>query len=120
MSVPEKCKFSDEEKRIIAVKRAEELKEKISDYLEIKDSIMTGFDRQETVKSYKKRLLNHFNATGENWNDWRWQMSHRITDTTILDGLFHFTKDRSSQVRTVGALYRWAISPYYASLKKII
>lgn len=118
MSIPvsEKWKFSDEEKRTIALTRAAELKKKISDYLDKKDSIKTGFDLKEAIRLNKERLLNHFNATEEDWNDWRWQMSHRIRDAITLARLFDFNESQCSQARRVGMRYRWAISPHYASL----
>lgn len=108
--------FSNEEKRNIALMRAAELKKRIYDYLEKKDSIKTGFELQEKIKINRERLLIHFNATEENWNDWHWQMSHRINDASILARMFGFREEWCTQARRVGMLYRWAISPYYASL----
>jgi glutamate 2,3-aminomutase len=118
MSVPviEKCQFSGEEKRVIALRRSAELKKKISDYLEMKDTIKTGFDLQEIININRERLLIHFNSTEENWNDWRWQMSHRISDATTLARLFCLSEERRDHIRRVGMRYRWAISPYFASL----
>lgn len=118
MSIPvtEKWRFSDEEKRTIALMRAAELKKKIADYLEEKDSIKTGFDLQEIIRSNKEKLMAYFNATEENWNDWRWQVSHRISDAAVLAELFGFDDEQCAQIRKVGMRYRWAISPYYASL----
>jgi lysine 2,3-aminomutase len=116
MPAVEKRKFSDEEKRTMALRRAAELKKKISDYLEKKDVIHTGFDLREIIGLNKEKLLIHFGATEENWNDWRWQMSNRINDVTTLARLFCFNEEQCIQLRKVGMRYRWAISPYFASL----
>lgn len=118
MSIPvsERLKFGDEEKRTIALTRAAELKKKINDYLEKKDTIKTGFELQDIVRVNKERLLIHYSATEKDWNDWRWQMSHRINDATTLARLFCLSGEQRSQVRKVGLRYRWAISPYYAAL----
>jgi len=119
MSIPvveQRWRFSDEEKRAIALMRAAELKDKISDYLEKKDLIKTGFDFQETALRNKERLLKYFNSTESDWEDWRWQMSHRISDSGALAELFGFNETQCAQIKRVGMRYRWAISPYYASL----
>ena len=120
MSIPvvEQWKFREEEKRAIAQMRAAELKKKISDYLEKKDTIQTGFDLREIIKLNRERMLFHLNATEENWNDWRWQMSHRINDVHTLARFFCFSEQQFIQASKVGIHYRWAISPYYATLIK--
>lgn len=108
--------FSSEEKRNIALRRAEELKKKISDYLEQKDLIKTGFDIQEIVQSNKERILKYFNSSEKQWHDWRWQVSHRIDDHVTLGKLFGFDEQQCARIKNVGKRYRWSISPYYASL----
>jgi glutamate 2,3-aminomutase len=118
MSIPviENYSFSEEEKRAIAIHRAMELKKKISDYLERKDDIKTGFDMRDAIEANKERILFHFKATVKNWNDWRWQMVNRISDVDALRLLYGLDEERLSEIKKVGMRYRWAISPYFASL----
>ena len=116
MPLIENFEFSNEEKQAIALKRADDLKKRINDYLERKDQIKTGFDMQEMIHSNKERQLVHFNASEENWHDWRWQMANRIKDVFTLTRLFGFNEEQCAHIRNVGMRYRWAISPYYASL----
>lgn len=104
-----------EEKRTIALKRAAELKNRITDYLEEKDKIITGYDFDQYLDN-KNKILKFFNATDNDWNDWRWQMSHRINETETLASLFNLNPDRCKQVQTVGFRYRWSVSPYYSAL----
>ena len=111
--------LSEEEKRSIALTRAAELKRKISDYTEKKELIKTGFDRQEEIKYCRERILKYFGATEEDWNDWRWQMANRIKDPDILTELFSLNQGQCDRIRAVGMRYRWAISPYYASLIEV-
>lgn len=120
MSIPsiEKFKVGNEEKRAIALKRAADLRKRINDYLEAKDDISTGFDLQEIININRKRQLAFFNASQENWDDWRWQMANRIKDVSTLARLFGFNEEQCEHIRRVGMRYRWAISPYYASLVK--
>jgi lysine 2,3-aminomutase len=50
------------------------------------------------------------------WNDWRWQMRHRIKDLQGLERLFRLSDDeRSAILRHRGSL-PVGITPYYASL----
>ncbi len=118
MSIPifEKWRFSDSEKRAIALQRAAELKKRISDYLLEKESIKTGFDIQETARLNKERMLSYFNASESDWQDWHWQLSCRISETGALSGIFGIDEVQSEEIRVVGMRYRWSISPYYASL----
>ncbi|GBF33524.1 lysine 2,3-aminomutase [Desulfocucumis palustris] len=118
MSIPaiEKHKITAEEKRIIALRRAAELKNRISDYLEIKESIKTGIDLQDTVAKNKLKLLKYFNASEEQWQDWRWQMRHRIDSVTTLAKFLDLDIEHFFHIKKVGSHYRWSISPYYASL----
>ncbi|HAP32021.1 MAG TPA: glutamate 2,3-aminomutase [Firmicutes bacterium] len=110
----------EEKKRTVALLRSIELREKISDYLEVKDSIKDGFDlqEQETISAAKERILAYFEANNKDWEDWRWQMNHRLRDSAALAGLFNLSEEQCALVRKVGMRYRWAVSPYYASLMK--
>lgn len=42
-------RFSEDDKRAIALERAAELKRKIGDYLEIRHTIKTGFEMDEII-----------------------------------------------------------------------
>ncbi len=110
---------TEAEKKLISLRRAEELKNKINDYLEIKDSIMTGFQLQDKFFQNKEKILRHFGATESDWQDWRWHLNHRVTDVTVLENLFSINKEECQQIKKVGTRYRWAISPYYLSLMEI-
>lgn len=112
----DKLNLSDEEKRTIALTRAAELKKRIGDYTLKKGLIKTGFELQNMIKENKEKMLRYFNATEEDWCDWRWQMTHRITDAKMLSELFLVGNDQREDIDMVGKHYRWAISPYYASL----
>jgi len=113
---PEKPRPCAEEKRAVALRRSEELKGRIRDYLEKKESILTGFDFRETARVNRERILSYFGAAGEQWQDWHWQMAHRIHDAGVLADLTGLSRERCDQVRKVGMRYRWSVSPYYASL----
>ena len=121
MTIPirERRMFSREEKNAIALRRAAELKQKIDDYLKQKELIQTGFDYQEMASITKKRMLDCYNATENEWNDWHWQMAHRLNDTSTLSELMGFSEGRCDQVRRVQMSCRWSISPYYASLMDV-
>lgn len=116
MSVNLLKKLSVEEKRAISLKRVVELKRTIRDYETTKASIKTGFDLQDMIIKNKKKLLEYFKATDENWDDWHWQLAHRIKDVATLSQIFSFSTEECSQIEEVGKRYRWSISPYFASL----
>ncbi|MDW7674995.1 MAG: glutamate 2,3-aminomutase [Bacillota bacterium] len=108
--------LSKEDKRQIALKRAEELKSRITDYLEVKDSIPTGFTNKDRNAATKAKLLQLFNGNEDDWTDWKWQMRHRINDTATLVKLINLTAEEKNELDNIGDKFRWAISPYYLSL----
>jgi lysine 2,3-aminomutase len=104
--------------REISLKRADELKSRIEDYLIARESIPTGMSEkvQLEYKNSKEILMKHFNATEEQWNDYKWQLVNRISDVETLGLIVDLTKKEKKDIENVGSKYRWGISPYYAAL----
>ncbi len=52
------------------------------------------------------------------WNDWQWQMQHRLRTLEDLEEYFHLTKDEVEGTRLAqyGKTLSLGISPYFASL----
>lgn len=105
-------------KREISLERAAELKSKISDYLDARESIPRGMDEvsKARFKARKTRILEYFGATEDDWNDWEWQLECRISDADTLSDLLNLDSEEIEDIRKVGSKYRWAVSPYYLSL----
>jgi glutamate 2,3-aminomutase len=60
--------------------------------------------------------LNMLDATEEQWDDWRWQISHRISKIEVLEQILHLNDEEKENIREVSKNCRWSISPYYVSL----
>jgi lysine 2,3-aminomutase len=103
-------------KRQNAQKRAKNLKATIQDYLEARKNIPAGLDMTEKFNENKKRILQILGAADKDWNDWKWQLENRITSVHILAKLVSLTDEEIEGISQVEEKYRWAISPYYASL----
>lgn len=104
------------EKRLIALKRAKELKSRIDGYLDNKKNIPNGFEIQPQYSQAKEQLISYFNGSEAKWDDWRWQMANRIKDVNVLSKLVDMSKEELAAVEKVGRQYRWAVSPYYLAL----
>lgn len=104
------------EKQQISLQRAQELKNKIADYLAIKDSILTGLDLTPMISENKTNILDYLQGTEENWRDWKWQMAHRITDVNTLQIILNLSAEEKETIQRIGENFRWSVSPYYASL----
>lgn len=102
--------------RLHALKRAEELKQMITPYLEQSHTIPTGFSCSEMYDSHREQILKYFNATLDDWDNWHWQMTHRISDSHVLAELLPLSAKELKEIEYVGKTYRWAVSPYYLSL----
>ncbi|MBC7342531.1 MAG: glutamate 2,3-aminomutase [Clostridia bacterium] len=103
-------------KRRIAEERAQELQSRIHDYLEAQKYIPTGFARAEATQRNRARILSVLGGTEEEWADWKWQMRNRIRSADVLGEILGLSEDEKQEIKEVGCQYRWAISPYYASL----
>lgn len=56
-------------------------------------------------------------VTPEQWNDWRWQVSHRIKDLEGLKDVFpSLLEEEERAIRDSQHLFRLGITPYYATL----
>jgi lysine 2,3-aminomutase len=58
-------------------------------------------------------------VTREQWNDYRWQLSHRITSLQDLSGLRYFSREEAEILTRVTDTYRMSITPYYLSLIRL-
>jgi glutamate 2,3-aminomutase len=105
-------------KRSYAVKRAEELKSKIDDYLSVRETIQRGLSplQERKAEERRKKILSLFDASEEDWRDWKWQMKNRISDINTLSQIVKLSEAEVDNIRKVQEKFRWGISPYYASL----
>lgn len=102
--------------RSISLQRAEELKHCIDDFQREKTKIPFGLEMGESLHAQKARVMSVLKANEKDWNDYRWQLSNRIQDVDTLSKVINMTEREQDGVNEVGKAYRWAISPYYASL----
>lgn len=103
-------------KKEISLKRAEELKGRIKNYLFVKEKIEKGLEKSDEIEKRKKIILKVLNATEEDWKDYKWQLKNRIDNVEILNKIVKLTDDEKQILDEIGKKYRWAISPYYLSL----
>jgi lysine 2,3-aminomutase len=50
------------------------------------------------------------------WSDWRWQMRHRLRTADDLRAFVRPTADELAALEATREVFRWTITPYYASL----
>lgn len=107
---------SEKDRQKIAAERAAELRARIADYLDASRRIPTGFALADVIDAYKERLRAFFRAGEEEWNDWRWQLRHRITDPDTLRAVIRLSAQEAEEIKLVSRRFRWAVSPYYLAL----
>ncbi|MBN1850154.1 MAG: KamA family radical SAM protein [Deltaproteobacteria bacterium] len=63
------------------------------------------------------RIIKYFNATKQDWEDWKWHVRHIIRDAKTLNALIKLT-DEEFQAVTLARKYKipFGITPYYLSL----
>lgn len=68
-------------------------------------------------KAAKKRIMLHFGATERQWQDYRWQFSHAITDAATLKKLVPLSKEEEEGVRLAEKYgIPFQVTPHYLSL----
>jgi len=102
--------------RQYALRRALELNQMVTPYLAQANTIPTGFSRSQMYESRCAKILSYFDATLEDWENWHWQMTHRIADSHVIATLLTLTPEQRIEIERVGKTFRWAVSPYYLSL----
>ncbi len=81
----------------------------------VKDRERTAsFPQSERARAFRRR---HFpDASSDEWNDWRWQLRHRIRDLGGLTRIFRLSDDERAAVTRHQGPLPVGITPYYASL----
>ena len=62
-----------------------------------------------------KRAPIYQDVPDEKWNDWRWQLSHRLNTVEEFEKIFKLTTSEKEALQS-DHLFRVDITPYYASL----
>lgn len=79
----------------------------------------SGLDEDTKRRRYKnkQRILRFFDATGSEWDNWRWQVRHIIRDVETLSTLVRLT-DEEYEAVNLAKKYRipFGITPHYLSL----
>jgi len=75
-------------------------------------------DGEADEPSQSRRFQQRFfpDATPAQWNDWRWQVRHRIRDLAELDRIVPLTDDERGVIEQIGGRLPVGITPYYASI----
>ncbi|MDR2157330.1 MAG: lysine 2,3-aminomutase [Clostridiales Family XIII bacterium] len=55
-------------------------------------------------------------VTDQEWNDWKWQISHRLTTAEDIGRVIRLTDREEADIKRVMDGFRIGITPYYASL----
>ena len=56
------------------------------------------------------------NVTEDQWNDWQWQISNRLTSVEEIKQVVNLTPEEEADIAKVMDGFRVGITPYYASL----
>ena len=100
----------------ISLERAAQLKSRIEDYIQVRSKTPKGLEKEEEINERKQKILQMLGGTEEDWNNYKWQLSNRITDVDTLSKVLTLSEKEINQITEVQSQFRWAISPYYLSL----
>lgn len=75
----------------------------------------TGALVASTRKTTSRRAALWRDVPDSDWNDWRWQLRHRINTPEQLKNVIEMTPEEEAGVRTTCERLRMSITPYFAS-----
>ncbi len=73
-------------------------------------------DRTNPRWASVERPWRRFGATRRQWDDWRWQMSHRLICLEDLKRYFRLSPEEEKGARYAAKNFAFGITPYFASL----
>jgi lysine 2,3-aminomutase len=76
-----------------------------------------AFPQSERSRAFRRKFFP--DATASDWNDWRWQLQHRIRDLRTLSRFIRLSEDEESAVARHTGPLPVGITPYYASLLSV-
>ncbi len=77
---------------------------------------MKAEDKYINIRGEARRKLLFPEVSDEQWNDWHWQVSHRISDVDTLKKYLPLAPEEEQGSRKALETFRMAITPYYLSL----
>ena len=72
------------------------------------------FSTGEKTKAFRKRYYPDISSS--EWNDWRWQIGHRLKHVQDLERILYLTEEERTALRLSRTTLPMAVTPYYASL----
>ena len=74
-------------------------------------------DEQEKVEVTKERIPSFWGGVSEReWNDWRWQLRHRVTALEQLREILELTPEEIEGIKRSKGRLALAVTPYFVSL----
>jgi lysine 2,3-aminomutase len=79
-------------------------------------SVPPGRDFAIGPRAWAYRTRFHPEAGEREWNDWRWQLRHRVRTLDQLERVLRLSEDERKTIERIGGRLPVGITPYYASL----
>src|SRR4030042_4068433 len=90
--------YVSEKNRQIARDRVRQYVESISDYMEVKNAIPTGFNSYDQIKDNKKRILKVLGGSKKDWDNWKWQFKNSIRDVSVLSKIIQINDQEKKDI----------------------
>ena len=115
-SVPEFSMFTGREAAVVRSNQLDRMAERCLSWMQ---RYPTGLDEEIENRRIKnrRRILDHFQANEEDWNDHVWQLRHVVRTSDVLAALVSLTdEERKAIDRAKAGGIPFGITPYYVSL----
>ncbi|MCB2180564.1 MAG: KamA family radical SAM protein [Desulfobulbaceae bacterium] len=109
----------NEHGRAAAIRRSQQLDELRSTVDSKISQISSGLEKRAISRRKKRRdkILAAFDATLDEWQDWRWQIKHIVKEPEVLEKLIKLRKQEKKALKKAQKNnLPFGITPYYLSL----
>jgi lysine 2,3-aminomutase len=79
-----------------------------------KVELQSSFRVSARSNAFRRRFFSEASLT--NWNDWQWQLRHRICSSKGAAAILQLSRDEEDAIASFGKQLPVAFTPYYASL----
>jgi lysine 2,3-aminomutase len=87
----------------------------INERFAVDDLLYAVPENGEAAPAVSRRAPLWANVTDEDWNNWRWQLAHRLNSVEELSQIIHLTPEEIAGL-TADGKFRVDVTPYFASL----
>lgn len=97
-----------------SLQRSAELLQYIQPFMKEKEHLNKAQDNAAAFLEYRNKILTLLNASPQDFDSWKWQLSKRFTSVDLLSKILPLKTEELAEIEESIHHHRMAISPFYS------